>query len=85
MSAENQAVTLLLRSSAWGMVALALLFLLNNFLIFWMDWPGPLALAAHQGWFGLEPLPQPLADGAIALGWIQIAIICEGLGASVVY
>lgn len=85
MSAENQAVTLLLRSSAWGMVALALLFLLNNFLIFWMDWPGPLALAAHQGWFGLEPLPQPLADGAIALGWIQIAIICVGLGASVVY
>ena len=85
MSAENQAVTLFLRASAWGMVALAWLFLLNNFLIFWMDWPGILALFAHQGWLGLDPLPKPLMDEAITLGWFQIAICLFGLGAAVVY
>ena len=85
MSAENQAVTLFLRSSAWGMVALVWLFLLNNFLIFWMDWPGILALFAHQGWLGLDPLPKPLMDEAITLGWFQIAICLFGLGAAVVY
>lgn len=85
MSAENQTVTLFLRSSAWGMVAIVWLFLLNNFLIFWMDWPGILALFAHQGWFGVEPLPKPLMDEAITLGWFQIAICLVGLGAAVIY
>ena len=85
MSAENQAVTLFLRGSAWGMVALVWLFLLNNFLIFWMDWPGILALFAHQGWLGLDPLPKPLMDEAITLGWFQIAFCLFGLGAAVVY
>ena len=78
-------VTLLLRAGAWGMVALVLLFLLNNFLIFWMDWPGPWALSAHQGWFGLEPLSKPLADEAVTLGWIQIFIIFMGLGVAIGY
>ena len=85
MSAENQAVTLFLRSSAWAMVVLVWLFLLNNFLIFWIDWPGILALFAHQGWLGLDPLPKPLMDEAITLGWFQIAICLVGLGAAVVY
>ena len=85
MSAENQAVTLFLRSSAWAMVALVWLFLLNNFLIFWIDWPGILALFAHQGWLGLDPLPKPLLDEAITLGWFQIAICLVGVGAAVVY
>jgi TRAP-type mannitol/chloroaromatic compound transport system permease small subunit len=85
MSAENQTVTLFLRSSAWAMVALVWLFLLNNFLIFWMDWPGILALFAHQGWFGVDSLPKPLMDEAITLGWFQIAICLVGLGAAVIY
>ena len=84
-SAASHAVTLWLRASAWGMVALVLLFLLNNFLIFWWDWPGVLALSAHQGWFGLNPLSKPLIDEAITLGWIQVAIVFVGLGAAVVY
>ena len=85
MPAESQAVTLFLRASAWGMVALVWLFLLNNFLIFWMDWPGILALFAHQEWFGVDPLHKPLMDGAISLGWFQIGICLVGLGAAVMY
>jgi TRAP-type mannitol/chloroaromatic compound transport system permease small subunit len=50
-----------------------------------MDWPGILALFAHQEWFGVDPLPQPLMDGAITLGWFQIVICLVGLGAAVVY
>ena len=84
-SAASHTVTLWLRASSWGMVALVLLFLLNNFLIFWWDWPGVLALSAHQGWFGLNPLSKPLIDEAIILGWIQVAIVFVGLGAAVVY
>ena len=71
-SAASHAVTLWLRASAWGMVALVLLFLLNNFLIFWWDWPGVLALSAHQGWFGLSPLSKPVIDEAITLGWTSL-------------
>ena len=67
------------------MVAIVWLFLLNNFLIFWMDWPGILALFAHQGWFGVDPPPKPLMDEAITLGWFQIAICLVGLGAAVIY
>lgn len=84
-SASSLKVTLLLRMGAWGMVSLTLLFLFNNYLIFWMDWPGPLVFSAHQAWFGLEPLSQPLDDQGITRGWIQIGIMVLALGATVVY
>ena len=64
---------LALRIFALSVVGLALLFVFNNYLIFWQDWPGILNLYAHQGWFGLEPPRKPLSGSSLTLGWIQLA------------
>ena len=53
--------------SLWG-AAVAVLFVLNNFLIFWAGWPGPLAFIAQflgGSW---------LHGRAATLGWIQILL-----------
>ena len=44
-----------LRITALCTVALALLFIFNNYLIFWQGWPGVTNLYAHLGLFGLKP------------------------------
>ena len=64
----------LLRFLALSMVALTLLFLLNNVLTFWHGWPGLLGFFGHQGWFGATPPRKALEGGAAALGWIQLAL-----------
>ena len=66
------------------MVAYMLLFLFNDYLIFFQDWPGPLNFLKHQQWLGLTPLRNPLEGNAIALGWLQFfalfAVIALCLG-----
>lgn len=64
---------LVIRAVALTIVAVALAFLVNNYLIFWRNWPGIVNLFSHLGWFGYEPLQKPLAGQAIALGWLQFA------------
>ncbi|MDH3739510.1 MAG: TRAP transporter small permease subunit [Alphaproteobacteria bacterium] len=70
---EIGSADLLFRIVALTIVTMALLFLLNNYLIFWRDWPGIVNLFSHQGWFGFEPLRTPLDGNAATLGWLQLA------------
>ncbi|MBO68421.1 MAG: hypothetical protein CL398_08930 [Acidiferrobacteraceae bacterium] len=49
-----------------------MLFLLNNYLIYWQEWPGLSNFFAHNEWFSSEPLRSPLTDLAIVQGWIQL-------------
>lgn len=64
---------LVIRAVALTIVAIALAFLVNNYLIFWRDWPGIVNLFSHLGWFGYEPLQKPLASDSVARGWFQLA------------
>jgi TRAP-type mannitol/chloroaromatic compound transport system permease small subunit len=66
-------IRLALRIFALSVVGTGLLFVLNNYLIFWQDWPGLSNLFAHQGWFGFEALRKPLSGLSITLGWVQLA------------
>jgi len=61
----------LLRVFAHSMVAVGLLYVLNNYLILWRDWPGMETFFAHQGWLGAEPLRTALDSSAVTLGWVQ--------------
>lgn len=63
---------LVARAVALTIVGVALMFLVNNYLIFWRDWPGIVNLFSHLGWFGHEALQKPLAGPAITLGWLQL-------------
>jgi len=61
------------RTFAWSMVVTALLFLFNDYLIFWRDWPGFLNFLGDRGWFGISAPAKPLSEEAITLGWLQAA------------
>ena len=64
-------VNLLVRIFAFSVVAVMLIFLINNYLNSWQQWPGLPSFFANQGWFGLELLRTPLAEDQITKGWLQ--------------
>ena len=64
-----------LRIFSWFTVGLTLLFLFNNYLIFWRGWPGLWVFFAHQKWFGIPSLRTPLSENAQTQGWIQILVL----------
>lgn len=62
-----------LRIGALSSAILGIVFIANNFLIFWFGWPGTNTLFADLGWFALEPLRNPLSGDAAMRGWVQVA------------
>ncbi len=68
----HKAIILLIRTFAISIVAIMLLFLINNYLIVWRQWPGLPSLFSHYGWFSLEALRTPLVDEQITKGWLQL-------------
>jgi TRAP-type mannitol/chloroaromatic compound transport system permease small subunit len=90
MSAGGRPVTgrpskLLLRVAAWTAAAMVLPFLVNNYLMFWRDWPGVSEMFSHLGWFGAESLREPLTGVATTQGWIQIALYLATLIGTVAF
>ncbi len=65
----------LLRIFAWSTVSLTLLFLVNNYLIFWKGWPGLWKFFAHHQLFGIPPLREPLSPDSLVLGSIQLCVL----------
>lgn len=68
----HKVIILLIRIFAVSIVAIMLLFLINNYLNFWQQWPGLPSLFSHHGWFGLEALRTPLENDQITKGWLQL-------------
>ncbi len=75
----HKAVNLLIRIFALSVVAVMVIFLINNYLNFWQKWPGLPSFFANQGWFGLELLRIPLADDQITKGWLQLISYLGGV------
>ena len=78
-------IILLIRIFAVSIVAIMLLFLVNNYLNFWRQWPGLPALLSHYGWFGLEALSTPLEDSQITKGWLQLLSYLVAVALVVLY
>ena len=55
------------------MVAAVLLFLIDNFFVYWTDWPGIGAFLTHLGILSAAKNFKPLEASALATGWIQFA------------
>ena len=61
-----------LRFFGISIVTLTFLFLINNFLNFWADWPGVDTFFANFGWFGFKELKNPLEGYSLVQAWIQL-------------
>lgn len=81
----HKGIILLIRTFAVSIVAIMLLFLINNYLNFWRQWPGLPSLFSHYGWFGLEALSTPLADDQITKGWLQLLSYLGAVALVVLY
>ena len=71
MVAKNN-LSILIRIFSYSILALTLVFLINNVLTVWFDWPGVKKLFAHYELFGFKKLNNPLEGLAINLSYIQL-------------
>jgi len=78
-------IPLLGRAFAYLMVSALFLYLINNYLVFWLELPGPFVLFSNYQWFGLEGLNKPLEPDQIRQAWGQVAAYLIVLLACVVY
>jgi len=84
--ASGQKVTILvIRVFAVSLVVIVLLFLFNNYLNFWRQWPGLPSFFSHQGWFGPEALSHPLVGEQITRGWLQLLSYLGGVALTIIY
>ena len=78
--ANGKTISMALRISAYVAAMLAILFVVNNFLIFWAEWPGVYNLFAHLGLFGFEPVGKPVNESTSIYAWLQAAIMFGLIG-----
>lgn len=67
------------RIIAGAVVSSALIFLLNNILTFWFEFPGILNLFAQYDWFGLVADSDVYSSVQVTLGWLQLALYFAAL------
>jgi len=85
VSYEVTPTSLGLRGVAYAATAFCLLFVFNNFLIFWHGWPGVDVFLAHYGMLGMEPLKSPLQGPLLTLGWVQFLTYASSIIVSIAF
>ena len=58
---------------SYSILAFTFIFLVNNVLTVWFDWPGLKQLFAHHGIFGFKKLNTPLEGAVLNLSYIQLS------------
>ena len=65
-------LAVLIRIFSYSILAITFVFLLNNVLTVWFDWPGVKKLFSHYEIFGFKKLNKPLEGGLITSAYIQL-------------
>ena len=71
MVARNN-LSILIRIFSYSILATTFVFLFNNILTVWFDWPGVKNLFSHYGIFGFKKLSKPLEDSVLTFAFIQL-------------
>ena len=82
--AQIHRVSSLSRVLAYVMVGSVFLYLINNYLVFWQELPGPYQLFSHLGWFAAADAGS-LADELVLPGWVLVLIYLVTLLALAIY
>ena len=62
----------LIRIFSYSILAITFVFLINNVLTIWFDWPGIKQLYSNYGLFGFKKLNNPLEGSLLTLAFIQL-------------
>ncbi len=63
-----------IRIFSYSILAITFVFLINNILTVWFDWPGVKKLFSHYGLFGFKKLNKPLEDSAFIFSFVQLIL-----------
>ena len=63
---------ILIRIFSYSILAITLVFLINNVLTVWFEWPGVKKLFSHYGFFGFKILSKPLEGSLLTAAYIQL-------------
>ena len=63
---------IIIRIFSYSLLAMTFVFLLNNVLTVWFDWPGIKQLFANYGMFGFRKLSKPLEASVLTTAYIQL-------------
>jgi len=71
MVTKNNLPTLI-RIFSYSILAITFVFLINNVLTIWFDWPGIKQLFSNYGLFGFKKLGKPLEGSVLTFAFIQL-------------
>ena len=63
---------ILIRIFSYSLLAITFVFLFNNVLTVWFEWPGIKKLFSHYGLFGFKKLSKPLEESLLTFAFIQL-------------
>ena len=69
---EKNRMSLVIRVFSYSILATTFVFLMNNVLTVWFDWPGVKNLFSHYGLFGFKKLSKPLSDSVLNFAFLQL-------------
>ena len=65
-------LSFIIRTFSYSILATTFVFLINNVLTVWFDWPGVKSLFSHYGMFGFKKLSKPLSDSVLNFAFLQL-------------
>ena len=69
---KKNSLPIFLRVFSYSILAFTFIFLANNVLTIWFDWPGLKQLFSNYGLFGFKKLSTPLSESILNLCFIQL-------------
>ena len=65
-------LSIIIRIFSYSILAITFVFLINNVLTVWFDWPGVKKLFSHYSLFGFRKLSKPLENSALTTAYLQL-------------
>ena len=75
----------LIRIFSYSILAITLVFLINNVLPVWFEWPGIKKLFSNYGLFGFKKLSKPLEDTVLTYSYIQLFLYFISIALAIFY
>ena len=76
---------IIIRIFSYSILATTFVFLFNNVLTVWFDWPGVKNLFSHYGLFGFKKLSKPLEDAVLTFAYLQLFFYLASILLSILY
>ena len=78
-------LSIIIRIFSYSILATTFVFLFNNVLTVWFDWPGVKSLFSHYGLFGFKKLSKPLEDTVLTFAYLQLFFYLASILLSILY